>query len=352
MFIEVLLALQAVPADRHPVVRGVEDPRVVEFTHGGEFVEHTADLAVDVFTAGVLAAALIADRPLVAVRPHPAHVDLVADIHVAIVEGLQRQPVGWQRRLPRVGRGERRLVGVVRGAVLREQFRRAVPRVVRMGKAEVHQEWIDVLAALALLQIGHHLVAVPGTAAFRGASALGRIATDGKQRIGRLVGVALFARAHRVVAGGLEHRRHREPLEPGRTVRHRTGGRCIALFSLRRARPDRQVPHRAAAHHHVPARRADRARKRAHVVGGIEHHSLGGKPLDRWRVERRGRIIESEIERRLVVHNDEENVGPASRRARARRGNRYETAQAHKCRTEAVSHEKILRSPGLRQHVE
>ena len=255
-----------------------------------------------------------------------------------MVEGMPRQPVGRQWRLSRIRRWKRGLVGMIRRTVRRQQLGRAIPRVVRMGEPEVDEEGIRVAHALPLLEVRHHLVAVPGTAAFRSALALRRVATDAKQRISRLVGVALLAGPHRVVAGALEHRRHREPLEAGWAVAGSTPSR--SLRPLRPARPDRQVPHRAAAHHHVPARRADRARKRAHVVGGIEYHPLGGESLDHRSPERRGGVIQPEVKRRLVVDDDVEDVGPAGRRVRGRRGNRHARGQARKRRTEAASHRR------------
>ena len=93
MLVEVLLPLQAVATDRHAMVGGVEDPRVVQLAHRRELLEHTADLPVDIFTAGVFAAQFIANRGRVPAIPHSAHRHLVADIHVAMIEGVPGQPV-------------------------------------------------------------------------------------------------------------------------------------------------------------------------------------------------------------------------------------------------------------------
>ena len=45
------------------------------------------------------------------------------------------------------------------------------------------------------------------------------------------------------------------------------------------------------------------------MVGPIEDHAPGGKLVEDRRLERRGRIVGLEIKGRLVVGDDEENVG-------------------------------------------
>ena len=73
------------------------------------------------------------------------------------------------------------------------------------------------------------------------------------------------------------------------------------------------MPDRAPAHDHVPRRRADRADEGAHVIRAVEDHALRRQPVDVRRLQRRLRIVELEIERRLVVHEDEEDVRSAGR---------------------------------------
>ena len=108
VLVEVLLALQAVAADRDAVVGGVEDVGVVELAHRLELLEHAADLDVDVLAAGELAAELVADGPLVATLPDAADGDFVAEAGVAVVERMGGQIVDGQRR--RLGIRRRRTV--------------------------------------------------------------------------------------------------------------------------------------------------------------------------------------------------------------------------------------------------
>ena len=300
VFVEILLALQAVATDRHAMVGRVEDPRVVELAHRRELLEHPADLPVDIFTARVFAAQFIANRVRVPAIPHSAHRHLVADIHVAMIEGVPGQPVAGQRRLLQIGGRRRRPVGVVGGAVFCEQFRRAVASVVRMREPEVDQERVGVLRPLPLREILHDPVAVPAAATFVGAFPPGGVVADREEFVGTLIGIALLAGPHRVVTGPIENRRERELNDVWRA--RRLGG------------PDRQVPYRPATHHHVPARRADRPGERAHVIRRVKHHSFGGKPVDHRRVECRGGVVAREVEGRLVVGNDVEDVGPFGHR--------------------------------------
>ena len=60
MLVEVLLALQAMAADRHAVVGRVDDQGVVELADLLEPAEDAADLLVDVLVAGELPAELVA----------------------------------------------------------------------------------------------------------------------------------------------------------------------------------------------------------------------------------------------------------------------------------------------------
>ena len=129
---------------------------------------------------------------------------------------------------------------------------------------------------------------------------LGGVVADREEFVGTLVGIALLAGPHRVVASPIENRRERELNDVWRA--RRLGG------------PDRQVPDRPAAHHHVPARRADRPGERAHVIRRVKHHSFGGEPVDHRRVECRGGVVACEVEGRLVVGNDVEDVGPFGHR--------------------------------------
>ena len=70
MFIEVLLALQSVTTNGHPVVGGIKNIGVVEFTHGLEFLECPGNLMVDIFATSQLTSDLVTNGHLVATFPH------------------------------------------------------------------------------------------------------------------------------------------------------------------------------------------------------------------------------------------------------------------------------------------
>ena len=100
VLVEVLLALQAVAADRDAVVGRVEDVRVTQLAHCLEFLQDAADLDVDILDAGELA------PQLVAVGPDAADGDLVAQSGMAVGK--------WMRG--KVVHGKGRLFGVPRTA--------------------------------------------------------------------------------------------------------------------------------------------------------------------------------------------------------------------------------------------
>ena len=171
MVVQVLFALQAVTSDGHAVVGRVEDVRVVQLAHRFEFLQHAADLNVDVLTAGELPAQFVSDRALIPLVPDTAHVHLVAHRHVGVVEGMGRQVVAWQCRLLRIGRRKNVLVRVIYGTVLGEQLRFAVAGVVGVGESEVDQEGIGVLGRFAFGQVLQDPLGVPGAARFVRAAA-------------------------------------------------------------------------------------------------------------------------------------------------------------------------------------
>jgi len=67
---------------------------MIQLAHCRKLFKHPANLPVDVLAAGILAAEFVANRLLVAVFPDAADGYLIADIQVAMVEGMLRQPVG------------------------------------------------------------------------------------------------------------------------------------------------------------------------------------------------------------------------------------------------------------------
>ena len=221
---------------------------------------------------------------------------------------LFRQVVGRQRRLLGVGGRQGVTVRVVHRAVVREQFRLAVARVVRMREAEVDVEGTRVLLRLALGEVGQHLLGVPRAAGLVGPAAFGGVVTNCEPLVRRLVAVALLTGPHRRVAGAVEHGGNRLIGQVRRTQAF-----------LHRLRRDGQVPHRAAAHDHMTRRRADGAGEGAHVVRAIQRHALRRETVKIRRLQRRGRVVHLEVERRLVVDEDEQDVRPLGRLHRLRR---------------------------------
>ena len=166
-----------------------------------------------------------------------------------------------------------------------------------MGEAVVDQEGLGVLGRLAFCEVVHHAVAVPRAAGFGGAAALGGVVADGEELVGGVVAVAHLAGAHGGVAGAVEDGGERLLLEVRR-----------AEAPLLRLRADGQMPDGAPAHDHVARWRADRAGERPHVIGAVEDHALAGEAVDVRRLQFRVGIVDLQIEGRLVVHEDEEEV--------------------------------------------
>src|SRR5262245_65662206 len=78
MLVEVLLALESVPANRDAMVGGVEDVRVIELAHRFELCQDPPDLDIDVLAASEVATELVADRALVSILPDAADLRLIA----------------------------------------------------------------------------------------------------------------------------------------------------------------------------------------------------------------------------------------------------------------------------------
>jgi hypothetical protein len=204
--------------------------------------------------------------------------------------------VAGSRRRLRVRRLRHLLVA---GAVLGREVGRPVARIVRVREAEVDQERIAVVRRLTHSEVVEDLIGVPGGAVLDRALAARLLGADGEAGVRGLVAVALLAGPHRVVTGALEHRRHGVVGQVRGTVR-------VLLLA-----PDtapRQVPDRAARHDHVPGRRADRAGPGPHVVGAVEDDALLGDPVEDRGLEARRRVVDAQVERRLVVGEDEQDV--------------------------------------------
>ena len=121
--VEVLLAEQAVLAERQAVVAGEDDDGVVELAEFPKQLENASDVVVQAGDAGVVLREL---APGVFRRPGPRGKMLVADGHLAIVERVQREE----------GRGQGDLVRVVEG----HEFGRRDARIVRHGRGQVDVE--------------------------------------------------------------------------------------------------------------------------------------------------------------------------------------------------------------------
>ena len=216
-----------------------------------------------------------------------------------MVERMLRQVVDGQCRLFGVGRRKNVFVFVIDRAVLCEKFRRAVARVVRVREAEVDQEWFLVFAGLAIVQVVHHLIAVPDASRFISAAAFCCVMTDRELLVGTLVAVASLTGSHRAEARLIEDSSHRALLK----IRW-------AQASADRSPPVRKVPHRAATHDHVTGRRADGSAERTHVISPVQYHAFSRQPVDIRRIQPRVWIVNLQIKRRLIVDDDEQDVRP------------------------------------------
>ena len=197
------------------------------------------------------------------------------------------------------GVGGRRhgFVRVVGGSIFCEQLRCAIADIVGMGKAEVDEERSCVIFFFPFAEVIEHAISMPGGAGFVSAAAFRCIVDDAELFVRGGVAVALFAGAHGGVSGAVEDG---------------TNGVCLKIRrAILRSLADRQPPDRATTHDHVPRGRADRACEGTHVMGGIEDHATGGDAVDIRRLKGGLRVVELEVEGRLVVDKDEEDVRPA-----------------------------------------
>lgn len=299
MFVEILFPLQSVATDGDAVICCIKNVGVSEFSHFVELCEDAADLGVDVFRAGIIAADFVADGDFVAAFPDTADIHFISDVHVGVVERVGGKPVGRQRRLLGVGGRRGGSVGVVSGAVFGEKCRRAVALVMGMGEAEVDEKWAFVLFCLPLAEVFEHALGVPCAARCRCATAFSGVVNDVVEFVCGGVTVALFARPHGGESGAIEDGAERVFLKIQRTFL-RTGA-------------DGKMPNRPSTGDHVPRGRANRASEGSHVMGGIQDHAAGCKALDVRGIKRGLRIVEFEIVGRLIVHEDEEDVRPLCR---------------------------------------
>ncbi len=149
---------------------------------------------------------------------------------------------------------------------------------------------------------------MPGASTLISTSPLRRIVTDLKKGVGLVIAVAPLAGPHSVIPSPVKDRRDRLHGEIGRNHR-RIGGMRVhdPVQSVR------YMPDRATRHHHMPRGRADPPDPRSHVVSSIKDHALGCQGIEVWSLQNRIRIVYLQVKRRLIISNDEQDVGPLCR---------------------------------------
>ena len=118
MFIEVLLALQSVATNGHPVVGSIKNIGVLKLTHGREFLEHSGDLMINILAACKLPSNLITDRAFVTILPDSADSHLITQTGVTVVKRMFGQPVQRQLRSLLIRRRQRLAITMVHRPVL------------------------------------------------------------------------------------------------------------------------------------------------------------------------------------------------------------------------------------------
>lgn len=271
VFVEVLFSLKPVATDGHAVIRGVDNVSVVEFTHCFEFFEDAANLDIDVFGAGILAAELVADGGFIAVFPDAGDFDFIAKSGVAVGKGVDFEVVDGEFRLLGVESGEGISIAMIFSSVFGEEFGLSVSLVVWMREAEVDEERLFGFPGLAVTEVVHDLLAVPVGTGLVGFAALGGVFDNLKLAVGKAVAVATFAGAHRLVAGLIENFG-----ESFWTWLDRCG---VPFFGVLFQLPG-NAPDALAGHDHGSGAGADCATPGAHVVGAIEDKAPFGEAVD------------------------------------------------------------------------
>lgn len=195
---------------------------------------------------------------------------------------------------------------MIDGTVFCEKFWVTIARIMRVREAEEDEKRALVVRVRALIQIVEHLVGMPGAAFGIGAAAFVGIFADGELFVGIFIAVADLTGAHRGIAGSVEHGGQRVFLYVRWAVRLRAGA-------------NGQVPEGSATHQHMAGRRTDGTHKRSHVVRVVEDHAFGGEPVERWSLKCRARFVDAQIKRRLVVNDNEKEVGPSLFRVNLRK---------------------------------
>ena len=205
VLIEVLLSLQPVSANRHSVIRSVENICIVELSHLIQFLQYAGHLKIDVLGTGQLTANFVPYGALVPVSPYSANRDLVAQSRVTMVKGMLGQPVERKLGSLRINRRQRLLVLMVQCTVFLEQIGRAIADIVWMGETEVDKERVRVICFLPSVQVINHPVAVPLASGFRCSTPFGGIFADSEQFVGRVIAVTVLAGTHSVIASTVKN---------------------------------------------------------------------------------------------------------------------------------------------------
>ncbi len=76
------------------------------------------------------------------------------------------------------------------------------------------------------------------------------------------------------------------------------------------------MPHGATTHDHVPRRSADCTAERSHVISAVEYHPFPSEPVDVWSLKWGVGVVALQIEGRLVIDKDEQDVRPLGIRSK------------------------------------
>lgn len=253
--VKVLFAEQAVFTERETVVAGDDDEGVVEQTGLLQGFQDAPGLVIEITDGGVITGQFAGH---VLPRARPGQCFLVADVHLAVVEWMQRQEIGRQRD---VGRLVHRVVRV--GRVL---------RVVRFMRRKIEEERF---CAGVFLDEGDDVVGV----------ALGGLAVHVliEIHIQRVRVIAELAAVDGGISGGLDG------------LRQCGGVAACAQIT------DAGLDHRAARHADGAGVGAERVRVAEHEA--VFHHAIQMRGSNHGIPERMQTI------RTQIVREDEQDMG-------------------------------------------
>ena len=172
-----------------------------------------------------------------------------------------------------------------------------------MREPVINEEGVLVLGSLALLQVMHDLLPMPMAACLVGAAAAGSVLADREELVCRVVAVSVLACTHGIVARTIEYRWQSGLGQIGR--HHLRVGNMRVHDAPRLVR---NVPDGSARHDHVTGRRAYSSHPGTHVISPVQNHALLGQAVDVGCVENGAGVVYLQVERGLVVHNDEKEI--------------------------------------------